>query len=116
MGTLRRLPPGPAQASMGQRHCPKSVRAGEGPNHRTAGPESETGGATASADGSPNNRQTGLVTEVNGESREPLAILGAVRSGDSWMLPVVINEVPVLALVNTGASVTMIYVEQSMSP
>ena len=45
-------------------------------------------------------------TREPGEVAAPM--VGSVMSGESWMLPLVVNQVPTLALVDTGASVTMI--------
>ena len=64
-----------------------------------------------------------LETPSSGPSQQPdgqgdRPRLHMLKSVDSWMLPVVINGVPTLALVDSGASATMISraVYEKMSP
>ena len=99
---------GQSQTTMIPSAIPPAGRADDVADRHPTRPETGTGGETAGAAGGSTGPPAGPVAMVTIESREPLALLGAVRSGDSWMLPVVINEIPVLALVDTGASVTMI--------
>ena len=99
---------GQSQTTMVPSAIPPAGRADDVADRHPTRPETGTGGETAGVASGSTGPPAGPVATVTIESREPLALLGAVRSGDSWMLPVVINEIPVLALVDTGASVTMI--------
>ena len=71
-------------------------------DHRAASPSKEE---TRRHDGQQNDGQQ------NGQEEGKLSDqprLGILKSVDSWMLPVVINGVATLALVDSGASATMI--------